>query len=215
MATLVYFIPGFDQAPAQAAALAGLSVVVGDRPNGLPIDNGPDGRPGWILPHLYAKRSDSIDFAPARQTWVPAPNNEGVLPEVWETPDYWIGFDRDAPPRPEDLLKLPPYKIYGGEDVRLLDGARWHVPQAARHMTTTQKLRPDSTLEQLGGIRQAAELIGINYLLTMPEIVALRLLDHATAFEVLKTYLSEPTGGKTTLPARRGAVPYKLAAAYN
>ena len=215
MGSLLYFVTGFDETPARAVELAGLAEVTGARPTGLPIDRGPDGRPGWILPHVYRKTGDLVDYLPERQRWSPEATPGGQPTEVWSQADYWIGFDREDPPGPRDLLKLPPAKIYGGADVRLLDGNLWHIPWVSLILTKFQRPSAETTLEDLGGIAKAAEFVGINYLVGATEIMALGLLDEPTALEVLQTYLSKPGERKPTLPAWRGAVPPAVAGMFN
>lgn len=69
------------------------------------------GREGF---HLYNKKT---------QEWHRAP----VLVEGYDGPGYWVGFERDAPPGPEELARQ---KQLAGHWVELADGKRWLAPVA-------------------------------------------------------------------------------------
>lgn len=90
----------------------GCSVVVGA--NGLPTTTGTEHTECSLFCVGATPR-----FAPDRQIWTRI-DCEG--PQAW-----WIGFDKDSPPGPDDLLRpeaVPGYRVFLG------DGRWWSVPIA-------------------------------------------------------------------------------------
>lgn len=129
MAGFLYYLPQTNM----AAALTSLGRFGLTHLSGLPISatehaHGPDGTGGAIAGDSRGREDPGlpVGFYPARQTWkqiAPPPLPGSPAPPL----AYWIGWENQAPPRPEDLARreqLP------GHWVRLGDGEEWLIPVA-------------------------------------------------------------------------------------
>ena len=116
---LLYF-PGHTGITNEHLARAGLADLARDRaPEWFePAGRGPDGGRGVYCTWRNgdAATDPPLDFHDGQQ-WQPV---EGA--------SYWIGFDRERPPRPEDLERKAPIAGYG---VTLLDNRTWCVPSVS------------------------------------------------------------------------------------
>ncbi len=117
MAQFLYFVPGQVAAPPDLLADIGLAKVVG--PGGVefaPVEKGPAGEPGVVMTPGGGPRR-GMGIVPAAQMWFPAGPEKR----------YWIGFDQEDRPGPEDLRRE---EFIEGADVVLGDGNLWHIPIA-------------------------------------------------------------------------------------
>ena len=104
-------------------------------------DKGPNGQPGVVI---YPKPSHgedprSFSYNANRQTWVPVPG----LAE----PKRYIGWDKDEPPRPEDLERQrnwPGYLVKDGHD------RQWSIPVARSPRASLGILPCDFTFDASG-----------------------------------------------------------------
>jgi len=110
----LYLLPGVTQASAAICADHGLSEVVGDGPlSQRPGVGGPEGTQGVLL----WRRIESVPrYDSEKQEWL-------------QNGECWVGMDRAAPPKPEDLIRDQPI---AGHWVRLGDGNDWLIPVARR-----------------------------------------------------------------------------------
>jgi len=207
MGSLLYFIPNVVWIIPDRAALlaAGLDGVLG----GAAVSAAPSEGPGAANGMFLALGSEPAVYRPAAQTWTLRQDGRA-----------WLGFERTAPPGPDDLARpeqLP------GHLVRLANGADWLVP-AVRLCPDGRPGVPQTWFLEPGGVRKevspafadlwadcgrlwAAELaledadrvrivhraLGLNYRLATDEINALKLLNEAAIAGVIAALLDFPT----------------------
>ncbi|MDQ3288913.1 MAG: hypothetical protein M3Q42_11785 [Pseudomonadota bacterium] len=131
---LLYF-PGNAGILADPLAACGLADLARDRgPEVVPIERGPDGRPGRLA--TWRGGNAASDVPPLilpSQDWQPCRPASGLAEGA-----YWLGFDRQRPVKPQDLQRD---KLHAGYWLKLHDGQEWHVP-AATHLPHTHGLGP-------------------------------------------------------------------------
>ena len=135
--TLLYYIPGdpgrgFDLAAVRRLGLGYAFESPELTPRG--VRGGPDDGNGTIV----AASSDAaqVGYFPDRQTWQ-------RISEKLLAGGVWVGFDRNNPPRPEELVRKQPL---GGHWVELADQRQWLIPAARSWMEQEGQLRWLSTL---------------------------------------------------------------------
>lgn len=127
---------------------------------------------------------------------------------------YWIGWEKDAPPKPEGLARRT---RFAGQDLKL-NGEVWHVPiarllprvfgvdqeghlsqivaeryrevygEAWRWCQLRLGLLEDGNIDDGDLFRLAARILGLNYRVGVAEIAALGLLDGYSLQRVLDVY---------------------------
>ncbi|MFH1731406.1 MAG: hypothetical protein ABIF82_07130 [Planctomycetota bacterium] len=113
MSGFTYYVPGLSGVRAEDL-VAGLpdslrAVFRGHVPAFRGCESGPDGGKGQAVKAI--ERGNG--YFPDKQDWI-------------DTGDgYWLGWDRDAKPRPADLERP---KMITGYDVELGDGNLWQIP---------------------------------------------------------------------------------------
>lgn len=118
MGTFQYYIPGAKEQQAKSAARqCGLEDVLAldDEEISTMVSDcsgGPDGGRGVIM-----RMREAVSYHPDEQEWVEHP-----------TEDYWLGYDPENPPGPEDLVRRTTVALY---EIPLGDGRKWKVPTAA------------------------------------------------------------------------------------
>lgn len=203
------FIPGSHGADIPASV--GLDALR-EGASFTPIDAGPGGQAGNLVTWSTPFRHCPAVYDPARQDWEPAVPLNGR-----EAGRYWVGFWRDRPPRPDDLLRADAQR---GAAIQFGDGELWEVPRAwelpfdvirgqgglyelcvQRRFTEffvgvhAWKVRFDNAKEGAGFLTaDLAEFVemalGINYRLT-PEVIShLRLFQSGAQGSLLKAGLS-------------------------
>ncbi len=115
MAGFLYWWPGRETGVSRAhAGEAGLAYAF-DAELACSLGfGGPDGGKGAV----FAQGSTPPKIDLPHQTWRKIPKSPI---------DAWVGYDNDAKPGPDDLLRA---QALPGHDVELLDGRKWHVPVA-------------------------------------------------------------------------------------
>lgn len=125
MGSFLVFIDGNQNATGrEILASCGLSALVSDA--GSPVaateisgNGGPSGNGGMLV--LPFSKGASVDppllFSPALQTWVRCKPSDAV--------DYWIGWQNDSKPGPDDLARAVQHE---GPRVRFHDGNLWQLP---------------------------------------------------------------------------------------
>lgn len=122
MAGFLYYLPGFDELPAGALAEVGLADRLGQASLLNRVSAGPDGGSGLLVraePAVKPSRKQPLPaYRPQAQEWQQA----GA---------YWLGWERERPPGPDDLQRRPtsvglffPRPAY---EVELADGRKWLV----------------------------------------------------------------------------------------
>lgn len=109
-----YYIPGAKSVTDELVTRKNLEYAITAR-GGREVLHGPDGSFGVAI------RSDgkSAGYFPDKQKWCEAPRgDEDAAP-------YWVGYDLDDPPTPEDLDRGE--KLLG-QAITLQDGSTWNVP---------------------------------------------------------------------------------------
>ncbi len=84
------------------------------------VTGGPGGGGGVVVADEERVPSDQVGYFPDRQVWRP-------LVDAKPAGSVWVGYAKDAPPGPADLLRDQPLR---GHEVTLLDGRNWLVPIA-------------------------------------------------------------------------------------
>lgn len=104
-----------------------VSTAVGSAP-------GPGGTPGSLIQWLDATRPPNeqsrMGYNPGEQEWSPLPAIK-VNGQIQPKGTVWIGFEKDRPVTPTDLLRTCQYvgqPRYVGESVTLGDGNDWQFP---------------------------------------------------------------------------------------
>lgn len=138
MAHYSLWIPKGEHEAAKALAAIGMSdlCVEGDlSPTAMPLPMaGPCGGPGvliqWLDPSLPGERQPRMGYHKELQTWkaLPAYKVNGALKPQGTA---WIGFDKDRPLQPADLLRRSKRSTearYQGRLQVLGDGQIWQLP---------------------------------------------------------------------------------------
>ena len=143
MAHFSIWIPNAVGQAEVALAQAGLGELVAEggdlSPSGMPLmQAGPSGGTGllvqWIDPFCAGERGPRLGYHPEMQAWRPLPafkvltNGQTVLKPQGTS---WIGFERDRPLIPTDLLRRAARAgepRYRGQVLRLGDGQDWCLP---------------------------------------------------------------------------------------
>lgn len=120
MAGFLYFLPGdadrFSRQRLADAGLLGLVRVEGLTERGV-RSGGPDGGSGMVIvprPELAEGLAATPGYFPAAQIWEQSPDGK-----------YWVGYEREQPPRPLDLGRA---EVVDGHAVTLGDGNEWLIP---------------------------------------------------------------------------------------
>jgi len=114
MGSILYFIAGEAGAAEAVLRARNLSgVLAGLKPTTRGIYNGPEGKSGVLL---AGNPSGDIGYFPDRQTW-----RKGTRG------DFWLGFDPEDPPTPEDLARP---RLVSGHTVEMRGGGKWTIPVA-------------------------------------------------------------------------------------
>jgi len=120
VAGLLFFFPNAKGSAKSEASAAGLDALLSYIGGSVGCLSGPSGEPGVIVaqaPHAGSDgKAADCGYYPEKQTWSSAANGA-----------YWIGFETQAPPRPQDLLRT---NALAGHFVELEDGNQWLVPIA-------------------------------------------------------------------------------------
>jgi len=114
MRQLLYFIEGREALGRDEAERLGIGHAFPDGVACRRAGDGP-GRQGGVV---CARDADGLGYWPERQEWHPA-GSAGL----------WIGWHKDAKPRPEDLARE---RQTSGHWVTLSDGCQWLIPAAQR-----------------------------------------------------------------------------------
>lgn len=116
MAGFIYFIPGGRGASAEALEAVGLNEMLGDLSlSSGQIDKGPNGA-GGVLIRIDGDRAPRLRYAGEGQVWRECAGGK-----------FWLGYDREHPPTPEDLVRPD---LIDGHSVLLEDGNKWLIPVA-------------------------------------------------------------------------------------
>lgn len=123
MASYQIYVPGEKRENAQAVfpdvGLADLLADGDSAPMGRRVvQGGPDGGFGVVFKWDDPRRPEFFGVRLSTQRW-----------EKYADGAYWFGCERDAPPRPDDLLWS---KVPTGDHVAMHDGNAWLIP-AMRH----------------------------------------------------------------------------------
>ena len=121
MAGFLYYLPGAISASAEELKARGLDDRVDEHVSYCECD-GPDGTHGVICTVSKVEPGGAS----------PAARYSAGNGQVWEKAsdgDYWIGFNSDDRPAPEDLARGADEQIQG-HTVEMLDGQEWLVPCA-------------------------------------------------------------------------------------
>ncbi len=127
----IYYIPKAPAAPAELLERLGLAAVLGCPVEAGAMDSGPDGGGGCVLWASDGPRAE-LPAETDRMRWIPIlgdkPDDapEDAEPEVL----YYLGYDRQSPPRPEELLRGT---ALHGEKIVLGGGDAWLIPRARRY----------------------------------------------------------------------------------
>lgn len=104
------------------------------------LENGPDGGAGVIAG--WGELGKITAYRPASQEWNKVVKQTLADGTVLDAGRAWIGWDRDDPPTPENLLRR---KQLGGEFVKLDDGREWLIA-VAEQLPKRCRLSEDGTL---------------------------------------------------------------------
>lgn len=120
MSALLYFFPGAKAGGRALFEAAGLGYAIeGGGAGAVALtDRGPNGMPGAIVAPPSPRGRQALPQAADSARWSEIPGGKA-----------WVGWQPDAPPRPEDLerrVTIP------GHHVQLADGREWLVPVARR-----------------------------------------------------------------------------------
>lgn len=221
MSSLLYFFPGSEIVPSgkpprsmgQEPILAG-----GSWSHWFPC-SGPEDSSGCVIA-IFPEGKDGVEprggYYPQEQEWTAIHQHENA------PADYWIGYERDNPPTPEDLIRRD---AIGGWPVRLADGLDWQVPVLPAGRTTLPRRflfsagkaslvvkEPYRSLVERGekwyecarvspegqwpGIDEtylfACDLLRCNYYLSRDEVSALALIDSHNVMRVIEAALAVP-----------------------
>jgi hypothetical protein len=170
---------------------------------------GPDGKRGSLFGWMTTKGKLDNAYRPERQKWTPAVPMDGM-----EAGRYWVGYDPENPPTPDDLQRRYPYR---GVRSQLGDGNEWWLAKETEIPATMRladngewKFIPQRQFDEfcqatanwrsiMAGVNphyMVAEIVefvrlalGINYRLT-PEIESeLGLWTDKTSGTVLQSFL--------------------------
>ena len=171
MGGFVYYFPKCRLANAAVVKARGLLDVLGTtKIESREVHAGPDKGSGCVV--ARHGNNGSVQYSPESQTWV------GV-----HDADYWIGFDTDTPPSPNDLARD---SIISGHFVTLEDGNSWLVPAA--------RIFPDgSALPQRLMLGPNGELVST----VLPRFAAISR-DAERVWESLRAGLVSPSDGKSS-----------------
>jgi len=114
MTQFVYFVPGDGGAAPALLAAIGLGHV-GPAASGR-IDKGPEAKPGTLVRSTAGGATGRLAFNDLL-LWRPEPERR-----------WWLGFDEQAPPGPDDLIRAS--GTTPGLPVVLGDGREWECPTA-------------------------------------------------------------------------------------
>ena len=134
----IYYIPKAPAAPAELLERLGLAAVLGCPVEAGAMEDGPDGGGGCVLwasdgprAKLPARELAAGSTEKDRMRWIPIRGDKPEAPEEGEPPVlYYLGYDRQDPPRPEELLRAT---ALPGEKIVLGDGNDWLIPHARRY----------------------------------------------------------------------------------
>lgn len=147
MAHFSLWVPGAKGEPADVLSAVGLADLVSDNdlaPTGMPLSiPGPSGGPGLLIQWIDAAATDPtaqprIGYHQQQQDWQALPafkmtqDKETILRPQGTV---WIGFEKDRPLRPGDLLRRGPrpgLPRYAGRAVTLGDNHDWILPNQFR-----------------------------------------------------------------------------------
>ena len=154
MAGFLYYLPGFAQPILAADKLPeALRPQLADGSWTNAPQPGPDQGTGLVIavcPESPAGggREARCGYFPGEQTWMPI-IEEGASGAVGANLSHWLGWERDAPPTPADLIRRKPI---AGHLVALGDGNDWLIPAVhAPRTSIPQVLRRSLTAPGGGG----------------------------------------------------------------
>lgn len=113
---MLYFVPHVQTVTAEKVKELGLGyadVKIGGRG----VSNGPGGKHGVMTTN---DPSGSCGYYPDSQVWGAAPQGDA------ESPPYWVGYDKDAIPGPDDLKRKEQVE---GDVIKFRNGTKWMVPK--------------------------------------------------------------------------------------
>ena len=157
MSSFLYFVPGATspkQAEAALKAAGAAHATEGDAQYNQFAGGPPLGPPGYIV-----GRGTNYLLKADEQEWQKAP----VLVDPYDGAGYWIGWQKDAPPGPEDLARP---KQLPGHFVEFGDVKKWLVPVARRYyegpagmtwrptLPSPKRLKADGSGWEEGAIRE-------------------------------------------------------------
>jgi len=109
-----YFMPGASAVNQQRMADVGLGYLPA-------VSGGADIiGPEQIRGRLFAKNMELVRFDREHQTWIGAPKGDA------DSHPYWVGWDKESPPAPEDLARA---NMLAGDTITTVGGHRWQVPK--------------------------------------------------------------------------------------
>ncbi|EMI47384.1 hypothetical protein [Rhodopirellula sp. SWK7] len=117
--SFVYYVPGRVNITSKQVLEVGLASQC-SMPRSRGISPGPDGGSGITVVH---KDSGITPGETPGMKWIAAPKGDA------EKPPFWIGFDPNAIPGPEDLQRRV---MHPGKTVTLASGQSWQVPELFR-----------------------------------------------------------------------------------
>jgi len=118
---LIYISGNTNAGPDQLKAV-GLADHVTDHEQ-CATPTGPDNGRGSLFAWRSRHPQQPVVFAPDRQRWVAAIARDGLAASR-----FWIGWEKDSPPGPRDLIRE---ENYTGYLCKLGDSHEWIVPNAA------------------------------------------------------------------------------------
>ncbi len=142
-----YFFPIVPAVNAVLIAKHGLQYAFAEGPLGSAgVMRGPEGHNGAI-----GVCGDAVGYHPDRQTWIAAPRGDEELPP------YWIGWETDQNPTPEDLSRKD---APGGKAFTLENGSVWRVPRIMTwHESSDQPAVWSSPLPRMLDLDRYGEMI--------------------------------------------------------
>lgn len=133
MSSFVYYIPGQQQANHQVIAERGLAYALAGKHSYRGCERGPDGLKGCVVADPDRVPMAQFGYFKDRQTWRKIPGS-----------DCYVGYDPDALPTPEDLLRDD--HLVKSHPLELGDGRTWLLPIARSFAEVDGQITPYAAL---------------------------------------------------------------------
>lgn len=113
---MLYFVPNVPSVTADKVQELGIGYA-GVKIGGRSVSNGPGGKHGVVTTN---DPDGSCGYYPDSQVWGAAPQGDA------DSPPFWVGFDKDKLPTPDDLKRKDQVK---GDVVKFRNGTQWTIPK--------------------------------------------------------------------------------------